>query len=291
MEAKKESLIGLLLYIVKSDLVTDSMCYQTFTDNQLIVNNCQDESVVDDVKEVKPLSGTSNSPEINAKDTEDDEEKESAIASVEDHEEDAFEDGGMYLGDKFVKYGSNQLISVDKNLNFEPSGSAAPEPDSRNVSGKAGQRELDKSLGELTVDTAKMSSQYSTPQASSPVEPVLPPKSITSYENNVLGCLQLVDSGEMFNMLHYSKIGRGDNCQVILNDPKVSRVHAVIKQKGDDDVVLEVLSKKNCLLVNDVLVTSGEVMLNSKDTITIKNFTLVWEKRQKVGHLPGLRIR
>ena len=296
MEAKKASLIGLLLYIVKSDLVTDSMCYQTPTDNQLIVKNCQDDSVFNEGKDGQPASITPNLPEINAKGTKDGEGKGSNIAwaeKIEDQEEEFYEAGGMYLGDKFVKYGSNQLISVDRNLNFDPSAAATQEPYSRNVSGNAGERELGKTLGELMEETANMSPQFSTSQAASPVETVSvsPPKRIISYENNVLGCLQLVNSGEMFNMLHYSKIGRGDNCQVVLNDLKVSRVHAVIKQKGDDDVVLEVMSKKNCLLVNEVVVTSGEVMLNNKDTITIKNFKLIWEKRQKVGHLPGLRIR
>ena len=62
-------------------------------------------------------------------------------------------------------------------------------------------------------------------------------------------------------------IGRGNDCHLVLDDPSVSRVHAIIK-KTDDELTIEDQGSRNGVLVNKKRI-SGSQTLREGDQIVI----------------------
>lgn len=75
-------------------------------------------------------------------------------------------------------------------------------------------------------------------------------------------------------------IGRGSKCQMIIDDPQVSRRHAILLV-GTDSVVLQDLGSRNATVVNGVL-AKGKVTLIGGDRIQIgrHELTLVRSKAE-----------
>jgi predicted component of type VI protein secretion system len=70
------------------------------------------------------------------------------------------------------------------------------------------------------------------------------------------------------------KIGRGDDCDIVLKDPTrhVSRVHATVSRQGDS-YVLSVDSRVNPVIVNENILAAGQsVVLSAGDEIAIGDY-------------------
>ncbi len=70
-------------------------------------------------------------------------------------------------------------------------------------------------------------------------------------------------------------IGRGPDCTVQLEDERVSRVHAVISQRGPDDYWIEDRSKHGTRVNADRIV--GPRPLGAGDRIYIEGFVIVFQ--------------
>lgn len=71
------------------------------------------------------------------------------------------------------------------------------------------------------------------------------------------------------------KIGRASGNDVIINDPKVSRIHCQIIKEDNGTYRAIDLNSLNGTYVNGIK-RSGEIMLNESDIIRIGNSTLPW---------------
>lgn len=72
-------------------------------------------------------------------------------------------------------------------------------------------------------------------------------------------------------------IGRGQDNDVVINDPKISRNHLQLIQKDDGTVSVVDLSSSNGTYVNGHKIT-GEHILSKNDTVLIGRTTLQWQK-------------
>ncbi|MDR1594873.1 MAG: FHA domain-containing protein [Prevotellaceae bacterium] len=70
--------------------------------------------------------------------------------------------------------------------------------------------------------------------------------------------------------------GRHTNNEIVINDPKVSRIHLQIIQDDNNNFTLVDLNSVNGTFVNGQRVT-GEVALNPNDTVRIGNTAIVWQ--------------
>ena len=71
-------------------------------------------------------------------------------------------------------------------------------------------------------------------------------------------------------------IGRTDENTIVLNQPNVSRKHAVITQLDSGEIFIEDLNSTNGTFVNGNKIT--KVKINLSDTVTIGGTTVNWQK-------------
>ncbi len=71
------------------------------------------------------------------------------------------------------------------------------------------------------------------------------------------------------------KIGRGDGCDVVINDVAVSREHLEIFQDDEGNTFLTDLNSSNGTFVNGSRIT-GSIMLSSNDIVKVGNSVLPW---------------
>ena len=70
-------------------------------------------------------------------------------------------------------------------------------------------------------------------------------------------------------------LGRSRDCDVVLDDPNVSRHHAELRREGDGWVVAD-LGSTNGIKVNGRRV--GQVALSDRDQITLGRSTLTFQR-------------
>lgn len=81
----------------------------------------------------------------------------------------------------------------------------------------------------------------------------------TSYEPYLIQ-ISGRETGQMFNLSERTiRIGRDQNCQVMLDDPHVSRVHAEIKCVNKRDITISDAGSTNGIFVNGKKVTSQKL--------------------------------
>ncbi len=66
-------------------------------------------------------------------------------------------------------------------------------------------------------------------------------------------------------------IGRGSDCQVVLDNPGISRVHAILQREGENVRVIDQESGNGTFVNGN---TVGEAWVRSSDTLRIGKFTL-----------------
>lgn len=79
------------------------------------------------------------------------------------------------------------------------------------------------------------------------------------------------------------KIGRGENCDVVLKDAAVSREHLEIFQDDEGNTFLTDLNSSNGTFVNGKRV-SGSVKLSQNDIVKVGNLALPWRNYLKDGY-------
>ena len=318
VDATKESLLGLLLYVNKSILITDTMCYASFKEDEPTKNkDLQTKTEVEvelpvrktPVKQVavapalETISEGVSDIELSNKEGSEEESEASTDATVMEKyskqdvlNETIMEDTGIFLGDKIIKFGGNDFVKfvpkpvVTSSIPPEPEVKSPPEPPIQSeLPLKPEDEELNRSLGEIIVETSRLSNPLSSPspaldRTAKESDSAANPVALSDEEEVVLGYVVLED-GSKVRIKDHSAIGRSDECQVFLNNIKVSHKHAIIKKTGDIVVIVPVSAKKG-LAVNDRKVVFGEeVALKDKDVIIIGKVVLVWEmpaKRNKV---------
>lgn len=72
-------------------------------------------------------------------------------------------------------------------------------------------------------------------------------------------------------------IGRGQDNDVVINDPQISRTHLQLIQKDDETISVVDLNSANGTYVNGHKIT-GEHILSQNDTVVIGRTTLQWQK-------------
>lgn len=81
-------------------------------------------------------------------------------------------------------------------------------------------------------------------------------------------------------------IGRGGECSVVINDAKVSRMHAQLVQDDEGRISLVDLGSTNGTLVNGKRIT-GEIRLNPGDEVCIGDTVLPWQTYVTSGRAPS----
>lgn len=81
-------------------------------------------------------------------------------------------------------------------------------------------------------------------------------------------------------------IGRGGECSVVINDAKVSRMHAQLVQDDEGRISLVDLGSTNGTTVNGKRIT-GEIRLNPGDEVLIGDTVLPWQSYVTSGRAPS----
>jgi len=81
-------------------------------------------------------------------------------------------------------------------------------------------------------------------------------------------------------------IGRGGECSVVVNDAKVSRMHAQLVQDNEGQISLVDLGSTNGTTVNGKRIT-GEIRLNPGDEVRIGDTVLPWQTYVTSGRTPS----
>lgn len=85
-------------------------------------------------------------------------------------------------------------------------------------------------------------------------------------------------------------IGRGGECSVVVNDAKVSRMHAQLVQDNEGQISLVDLGSTNGTTVNGKRIT-GEIRLNPGDEVRIGDTVLPWQTYVTSGRTPSQSVK
>lgn len=70
------------------------------------------------------------------------------------------------------------------------------------------------------------------------------------------------DTGQMYNLSKSVRIGRDPSCEIAVDDPHVSRVHAEIRRTEDNNLILEDRGSTNGVFVNGQKITAGKALVD-----------------------------
>jgi len=92
--------------------------------------------------------------------------------------------------------------------------------------------------------------------------------------------LDFYNEGDLFVQVNVEErpisFGRSSECDVVLSDPTVSRVHAEIHHRNMDYFLLDL--SKNGTRLNSTLLTATEKAMSYGDRIYIGPYTIVFQK-------------
>ena len=188
VDATQESLLGLLLYVNKSILITDTMCYASFKEDE----PTQDKDLQTKTVRKTPVKQVAVAPaletisegvsdiELSNKEGSEEESEASTDATVMEKyskqdvlNETIMEDTGIFLGDKIIKFGGNEFVKfvpkpvVTSSIPPEPEVKSPPEPPIQSeLPLKPEDEELNRSLGEIIVETSRLDLDSSNPLSS-----------------------------------------------------------------------------------------------------------------------------
>lgn len=80
----------------------------------------------------------------------------------------------------------------------------------------------------------------------------------------------------LMNLNRKITIGRGQNCDIVIPDIKVSRVHAVVERMGGNALTISDCKSLNGTILNDSILKPGQVLpFKERDSVTIGSARLV----------------
>ena len=98
------------------------------------------------------------------------------------------------------------------------------------------------------------------------------------------------DIGRRYDLdLTQLTVGRGSDNDMVLNDPMVSRYHAVVKRQGSQFVIID-LGSANPVMVNDQVLEPGMPQpLQHRDVVFIGKTVFSFQHRESRGSQPAAR--